>query len=120
LYTRSLLVTRFALVAVSVIALGSCGILDGDCKLDLRFQPSPVEKTIHVGDTFTVSGQAFGCGGSKRLTVQLRWSSSDTAVATVDSISGLVRGVKEGTAYIRAKDILSYGQLGGSGVTVLE
>jgi len=64
---------------------------------------TPPEPTVAVGDTIRLSvtykpGAAF-CAPDTPAG-QLRWTSSDPAVAAVDSVSGLVTGAQVGPAYL--------------------
>ena len=66
-------------------------------------QVSPGTTAIGAGATqqFTASGK-FSDGSSKDMTASVTWSSSDTAVATINS-SGMASGVASGTVTITAK-----------------
>ena len=59
---------------------------------------SPSSKTIGVGETFYVS---YTLSPSNAQTTVM-WYSDNTSIATVSS-SGMVKGIKAGTAYINAK-----------------
>ncbi|MDE2784700.1 MAG: Ig-like domain-containing protein [Gemmatimonadota bacterium] len=62
---------------------------------------SPAAGTIALGDTLRLAAEAFDENGHSVDGVAFSWSSSDAGVAQVDD-SGLVEGVGEGTARIRA------------------
>ena len=62
---------------------------------------SPAEGTIGVGDALRLSAEAFDENGNRVDGVVFSWSSSNDRVARVDD-RGLVEGVGEGTARIRA------------------
>ena len=59
---------------------------------------SPASTVISVGGIVQVSA-SLGCDNRP---VVVRWRSSDTRVAVVDSLSGLVRGVSPGTITVIA------------------
>ena len=60
---------------------------------------SPPSATLRPGDSLQASA-TFGCAGEH---ASVRWSSSNTTIATVDSVSGLVRALSApGTASIIA------------------
>ena len=62
--------------------------------------PSTAELTA-LGETVQLTAEAFDENGHAVAGAEFLWESSDVAVATVDAL-GLVRGVAEGTATIRA------------------
>ena len=62
---------------------------------------SPPADTIAPGDTLRLVAEAHDANGHRVESARFSWSSSDVSVATVDA-SGLVHGVAEGTATIRA------------------
>ena len=62
---------------------------------------SPAESTIGVGDALRLSAEAFDENGNRVNGAVFSWSSSNAGVAGVDD-TGLVEGVAEGTARIRA------------------
>ena len=62
---------------------------------------SPSAETIAFGSTLQLTAEAFDENGHAVAGAEFLWESSDVAVATVDAL-GLVRGVAEGTATIRA------------------
>jgi uncharacterized protein YjdB len=63
---------------------------------------SPAETTIRVGETLQAVASLPECGST--MTPQFVWRSSDPAVATVDSLGGLVRALRRGSASIIAVD----------------
>ncbi|WP_420439640.1 leucine-rich repeat domain-containing protein [Candidatus Palauibacter sp.] len=62
---------------------------------------SPAADTLAPGDTLRLAADAFDANGHQIEGPQLSWSSSDPAVATVDTL-GLVRAVSPGEANIVA------------------
>lgn len=63
---------------------------------------TPPDTTVRVGDTLKVVASLPACGGPLP---QFVWQSSDATVATVDSLGGLVRTLKRGSASIIAIDV---------------
>jgi hypothetical protein len=61
-------------------------------------KPNPVN--IAVGDTVTVSASRSTCGGQIVNPETATWTSNAPAIATVDAVTGLVRGVAPGTTYL--------------------
>lgn len=94
-----------------------CGGLTTGCRVDTA-QPetppcaaiaglalAPATPRVAVGDTLrmSVAHAEAGCGVTLDLSrVTLRWSVADSAIARVDSISGLVTGRVLGTTTVRA------------------
>ena len=66
-----------------------------------RVRLSPRADTLILGDTLRLSAAALDGNGHAVAGAAFTWSSSDSAIATVDT-SGVVRGVGEGTAEITA------------------
>ena len=62
---------------------------------------SPAADTIAAGDTLRLAAAAFDENGNRVGVAVFDWSSSDPSVAAVDA-SGLVRGVRAGSATITA------------------
>ncbi len=62
---------------------------------------SPASDTITPGDTLRLTAEATDANGHVVAGTELAWTSGDTAVAVVDA-TGLVRGIREGTATITA------------------
>ena len=79
---------------------------------------SPVSPTINIGATASLTMTAYNSSSVAVLTdpSTITWTSTDESVATVND-SGVVTGVKAGTAIIRATDSES-GVTGASTVTV--
>ena len=61
---------------------------------------SPADLLV-IGDSMQVTAEAFDAGGSRIADAPFTWTSSDTTVATVDSL-GWVRAVKEGAVEVTA------------------
>ena len=62
---------------------------------------SPSAVTIAPGDTLLLTAEAIDANGHVVAGAEFAWASGDTAVAVVDA-TGLVRGIREGTATITA------------------
>src|SRR5579885_1664586 len=77
----------------------------------------PAFAVLAIGDTarFSATGGGSGCNSSP---IVWRWRSSDTVVAVVDSVSGLARARKAGTATIIAEDSEDRNQKGATALTV--
>jgi hypothetical protein len=90
--------------------LGGCDLISPRaCTSDLRWSVEPIESTLRVGQGFTAKAEAFGCGGRDRLPVDMRWSSSDAAVISVEERSGRVVAVGTGRAQVSGQDLGRYG-----------
>ena len=64
-------------------------------------QVSPSADIIAPGDTLRLTAEANDANGHGVVVAEFAWASGDTAVAVVDA-TGLVRGIREGTATITA------------------
>jgi len=80
---------------------------------------TPANPSIAVGVTLALSATARDVYGAMVLTVasKTQWSSSDPAIARVDTNSGVVTGVAEGTTNLTVTDSES-GKTGTTGVIV--
>ena len=67
------------------------------------FRVNPAAATRHPGDTLQV--QAIGVCDINFDPTQIRWSTSDTTVATVDSLTGLVLALARGTVTVKAVEV---------------
>jgi uncharacterized protein YjdB len=95
-------------VAVGVV-LAACkeaaapeNALPIDCTVG-SLSVSPTSPTLHVGDTLRLVAKDTPCPAGPS-TATFRWQSSDTAVAVVDSIGGLVLARSTGVATILATE----------------
>jgi uncharacterized protein YjdB len=93
------------LFVATLVAVGACGATAGDAVTPTDFVsclPGPTVRppsaTLHSGDTLRVTATVSSCS----LPATFRWSSSDSNVAFVDSLSGLIRARSLGTATIIA------------------
>ena len=75
---------------------------------------SPAADTIAPGDTLRLTAKAIDANGHVVAGAEFAWASGDTAVAAVDA-TGLVRGIREGTATIT---VIAAGVSGTATVTV--
>ncbi len=94
-------------VAASVMG---CGVLDPDvCTLDLTWRVTPTEASLAVGESVTAKAEAFGCSGRQPLAEEMRWSSDDPTVASVNEITGLISAEATGITKIIGEDMGPYG-----------
>jgi hypothetical protein len=70
---------------------------------DTPFRVNPGTATRHPGDTLQV--QAIGVCELNFDPTQIRWSTSDTTVAKVDSLTGLVQALARGTVTVKAVEV---------------
>jgi uncharacterized protein YjdB len=66
-----------------------------------RVEVSPTSLTVDVGKTKQLTAKTFSASGTELTGRTITWTSSNTAIATVDS-TGLVKGIKKGSATITA------------------
>ena len=92
---------RSLLLVLGTFAVASCGELT-ECAGDvLHVSFSPQDTTIGLGGQYTARLDLTGCG-QKRLSDTITFQSSDTAIATVGTTTGVVIGFRSGTATITA------------------
>ena len=91
---------------VTTVTAASGGALGGAMVAVIQLAESvivtPGADSVALGDTLSLSAEAWDANGYSVVGANLSWSSSDESVATVDA-SGLVHGVTEGTAKISAE-----------------
>jgi hypothetical protein len=83
---------------ISAVTATGCG-----CDADLATRVSPAQVIIQVGEAFTPTLRFFGCGNTEPLNDVIRWSTPDTLIITVDSISGRTVGRARGEATVVGK-----------------
>jgi uncharacterized protein YjdB len=91
------------LFVATLVAVAACSATASDAVTPTDFvscTPTvrPSSATLHPGDTLRVTVTVSSCS----LPATFRWSSSDSSVAFVDSLSGLIRARSLGTATIIA------------------
>ena len=99
---------KLSLFVAALVAVGACSATSGaitapDSVSCITIGPTvrPSSATLHPGDTLRVSASLPSCGlGAPTAT--FRWASSDSSVALVDSLSGLIRARSLGTATVIA------------------
>jgi hypothetical protein len=112
--TVVVLTSRIVLLAI-LLAGTACNQLDG-CPADLGVKLTPRDTTIGVGDQFQAQLTLLLCGG-KTASDSLTWTSSDIDIAVVGAHTGIVIGVRPGTAFISVSGKL-YGNLDEIQLTV--
>jgi hypothetical protein len=107
-----------SIVVLSLLAglLGGCTPFTA-CTDDLRQRLDPTSATLDVGETVQARAEFLGCGGSKRLTDEITWSSADPAIASVEATTGRITGRSPGTTTVTPSGA-RYGAIGHVPVTV--
>ena len=77
----------------------------------------PSVSTLHAGDTLRATASLPPCPGRPSF-IDFHWRASDTLIATVDSISGLVRARRPGVATIIASAVLDPSVKGAMALSV--
>lgn len=89
-------------VGFTVLALAACSDLSSSDETVVALQvTSPPGAAVEVGDTVTYSAVALNRNGDP-IPATIRWSTPDTAVIAVDSLSGVVLGRKPGQGRVQA------------------
>ncbi len=65
-------------------------------------QISPAGTSLDVGDTLTFTAQLFDAAGGPLMGREVRWTSADPSVATIDSVSGLASAIGVGATTVVA------------------
>jgi hypothetical protein len=99
--------TSVAFVCGFALVLGACGdgtVVDDSCFVDL----APITagtNVMAVGDTVTFDADLgpAQCLPAGTTSEEWRWSSTDTLVARIDSLTGLAEGVSPGQVLIVVK-----------------
>ena len=108
--------------ALTVLLLACNGgtVTNEDCFVDL----APITARAHevsVGDTLTFDATLgpAECLPPGVTSEEWRWSSSDTLIATIDSLTGLAEGVGPGVAVIQVQHALAPTVASATGLRVL-
>lgn len=97
--------TTLSVTLAAVALLGGCNLVEPEaCTSDLTIRVSPEAVELTVGGSSTVRAEAFGCGGRQPLEEDMRWTSADPDVATVDRVSGHVTAIGPGSTVITGDD----------------
>jgi Big-like domain-containing protein/WD40 repeat protein len=87
-------------VCIAAIILVACnGDLPDILEPGSRISISPLETSLLVGETERFTAQAYNAD-NEEIAANIRWSSSDPTVASVEKASGVVTAVATGTATI--------------------
>lgn len=96
-------------LAISLLS-GGCGALGLEpCNADLSWKVTPTEANLTVGESITANAEAFGCSGTEPLEEDMRWSSEDPAVASVNEKTGQITAEAAGSTIIVGEDVGRYG-----------
>ncbi|HCT55907.1 MAG TPA: hypothetical protein DGD08_01700 [Gemmatimonas aurantiaca] len=90
------------LLAIGTIASSACS--DNEvtvCTTELRVSFPSARTTLRAGDTTTIRAQATTCG-TRVVPMSWQYSVGDTAIAKIDSLSGLLTARASGTTSVRA------------------
>jgi uncharacterized protein YjdB len=109
-------------ISIGLVVVGcgrsSTGLVGSgpDCTVSGPFV-SPPSVTLHAGDSLRATAVVQQCEGQPTSTT-VRWRTSDTAVAIVDSLSGLVRARASGRSTIIASLVVNPQIEGAMALTV--
>jgi hypothetical protein len=111
------------LVPLLAAAIAACGGTEtNDRCLVTSLAPISVHSSIlAVGDTVTYSAELgpAECLPAGVTTEDWRWSSSDTLVARIDSLTGLTLGLSPGEVLIHVRHALNAGVANETGLRVV-
>ena len=105
-----------AILDIAVALVSSACFLPTGCDTVLGISYHPADTTIRVGESFHPVVNLTSCGGTKKLSPELRYSADDTAIVRV-TFSGVITGRAVGytTAYVSAAQ---YGVVAPIGISV--
>lgn len=95
--------------ALVVAACSGSPVGVGWCTDELGMHLTPSEATITAGQSITPTLELTSCGGRKRWTPTVVWLTADTAIVSVDSISGRITGRAPGSAHVTPVEHASNG-----------
>jgi len=113
----------FAVIGLGLL-IGACSA-DGTKSVQTPFdcttgsmRVAPASATLHPGDSVKETASFAACPNDN-VVATFRWRSSNTGVAIVDSIAGLVRAVDTGSATIIATVTENRAVQGAAALTVI-
>lgn len=62
----------------------------------------PADQTVHPGETVRYASVAMNAAGAPVKAAQVRWYSSNSAIAVIDSLTGVLTAIGEGDVFISA------------------
>ncbi|WP_309670380.1 hypothetical protein [Gemmatimonas sp.] len=102
-------------VVAALVASGCNNATDVVCPADpAQVKVSPTSRTMNMGEQFTPTVTAVICGGSQPTPFVGRFSTSNAAVARVDSIGGVITGIASGETYVFARYTTGGSPAGGT------
>jgi hypothetical protein len=113
------------LVGLPILAfgLGACdGAMETNDSCFVDFAPvSARANVVSVGDTLTFQASLgpAECLPAGITTEEWRWSSTDTLIARIDSLSGVAEGVSPGDVFIRVEHAQDARVASGAGLQVV-
>ncbi|WP_310568646.1 hypothetical protein [Gemmatimonas sp.] len=97
-------VSLVSAVVAAVVASGCNNLTDIACPADpARVKISPTSRTMTVGEQFTPTVTAAVCGGTQPTPFVGRFTTTNVAVARVDSVRGVITAVSSGETYVFAR-----------------
>lgn len=92
-----------AAIAAVTVACGDGPTSGNDRPAAASVALAELPDTLGVGDTIRAQATARASSGAPIPTAPIRWSSSNSAVAVVDSLTGLLQALLPGTVTVRAR-----------------
>jgi hypothetical protein len=118
-WSRSVAMNTSALTLL-LLACSSETVIDDSCFVDL----APISARTHmvsVGDTVSFEARLgpAECLPANVVSEDWRWSSTDSLIAQIDSLTGLAEGISPGYVGIQVKHALDPSVASASGLQVL-
>ena len=96
-----------SILCCSLIFGGSaCGLVEGSgCNADLRINVAPIAQSLRIGESFTPTAHALGCGGREDLQQTWTWRSGDSTVVNTNVLTGRSIAMKAGSTNVLADGV---------------
>ena len=108
------------ILAFGLVACDGAMEINDSCFVDLA-PVSARANVVSVGDTLTFQASLgpAECLPAGITTQEWRWSSTDTLIARIDSLSGVAEGISAGDVFIRVQHARDAGVASGTGLQVV-
>jgi hypothetical protein len=114
------LATRISALTLLILGCNGGTVIDDRCLVDLA-PISARTKVVSVGDTvaFHATLGPAECLSADVVSAEWRWSSSDTLIARIGSLTGLAEGVSPGFVLIQVQHAQNRAVASGTGFRVV-
>ncbi len=89
--------------ALALLATSGCSEFTEVCTRELGWRLTPTAQTLRVGESFKPDMVILSCGGRDQSRDTMSWSTEDTHIVAVDSVSGRVSALAVGQAVVTGR-----------------